>query len=136
MNANDIERLVRRLEAGDIAACEFDDADGARLVLRLAPRAGVQMVADPQTAAAPASLPSVAACVRAPRFGLYLHRHPLSDVGQVEVGQAFQAGAILGFIQAGEQLVPVSAPVAGAVQQMLAAHGELVGHGQELIRVD
>lgn len=135
MNAHDIARLVRRLEAGSISACEFDDSDGASLRLRFAPAPPDTTPAPPPTAPLAPVCSALPQVISAPRFGLYLHRHPLSDAGRVEPGQAFEAGDTLGFIQAGERLLPVQAAAAGSVSRLLVAHGALVGHGQALISI-
>ena len=135
MNAQDIERLVRRLEAGNLHACEYDESDGSTLRLQFEARvpANDAMPAEISAASAEAAPAVPALAIKAPRFGHFLHHHPLSPVGKVTVGQTFQPGDTLGYIQAGEHVVAVAATTAGTVQELLAAHNQLVGYGQALI---
>lgn len=143
MDFSDIARLVHRLEAGNLASCEFDDNDHSSLRLRFGP-VGLQPTSTSTSEPATASLaagttaaPPLAdpTTVHAPRFGIYLHHHPLSDTGGAEAGQLVQAGAIVGFIQAGEALAPVRITRAGTLHRNLVDHGALVGYGQPLVEL-
>jgi biotin carboxyl carrier protein len=143
MDFSDIARLVHRLEAGNLTACEFDDNGNSSLRLRFGP-AGSPPTSTSKPASATASVAAgtnVAASradlatVHAPRFGIYLHRHPLSDTGGAEAGQSVQVGEIVGFIQAGEAVVPVRVTRAGTLHRTLVDHGTLVGYGQPLVEL-
>lgn len=141
MDFSDIARLVHRLEASNLTSCEFDDNGHSSLRLRFGP-VGLQpastsepataLLAAGTTAAPPSADPTT---VHAPRFGIYLHHHPLSDTDGAEAGQLVQAGAIVGFIQTGEALVPVRVTRAGTLHRTLVDHGTLVGYGQSLVEL-
>jgi Biotin carboxyl carrier protein len=136
MNVQDIERLVHRLEAGRITECDFDNGDGSTLLLRFEPAASsIDAPAKlPPVAGLPA--PPIAKMLVAPRFGHFLHRHPFSDVGRVELGCVVAVGDIVGFIHAGDLLVPVCSSHAGIVSRILIDKQTLVGYGQTLATVD
>lgn len=74
-----------------------------------------------------------AVTVPSPFVGVFLHRHPLRGDDFAPPGTAVAAGQVLGLLQAGPLLRPVTAPAAGVVQQVLAAHGAAVGWGTPLV---
>lgn len=136
MTEADIVRLIRQLESTDIGQCTFQDADGSSLVLRFADDLTAE---NPHTASAP-PLPALASAapkpsgqrLRAPRFGIFLHRHPLSSAGEIAVGREVLKGQEAGFIVVEDVLVPVIASESGIVREILAPNEALVGYGQHL----
>lgn len=70
--------------------------------------------------------------IAAPTVGVFLHRHPMSDVPLVEVGTEVAAGRIVGLLAIGSLLVPVVAACDGILAEMTCAHGETAGYGTAL----
>ena len=65
--------------------------------------------------------------------GVFLHRHPMSDVPLAPEGSPVRADQVVGLLRVGPLLVPVAAPKDGIVTAMLAPHEAVVGYGAELI---
>jgi acetyl-CoA carboxylase biotin carboxyl carrier protein len=73
--------------------------------------------------------------VRASAPGAFLCRHPLRERAIVAIGEEFHAGEPIGFLQVGPLLLPVLAPLAGTVTDVLARHGTIVGYGAPLFEL-
>jgi acetyl-CoA carboxylase biotin carboxyl carrier protein len=73
--------------------------------------------------------------VRASAPGAFLCRHPLRERATIATGEEFHAGDPLGFLQVGPLLLPVLAPLAGTVTDVLARHGTIVGYGAPLFEL-
>ena len=71
--------------------------------------------------------------IAAPTVGVFLHRHPMSDVALAPEGSAVRADQVVGLLRVGPLLVPVAAPRDGIVTAMLAPHEAVVGYGAELV---
>lgn len=119
MDVAEIRRLARWMRSEGVALVEYD---GPGVSIRLA-----------SAAPPPAWLASPGReTVMADAAGTLLTRHPLAGSGFAEVGDAIAAGAILGLVQSGPLLVPVTAPVAGTLVALLADHDEAVAPGTPL----
>ena len=55
---------------------------------------------------------------------------------QVQLGDAVQAGQVLALLESMKMEVPVLAPSAGVVRQILVAVGDMVAQGDELLRLE
>ena len=55
---------------------------------------------------------------------------------EVAVGQAVQAGDTLLIVESMKMEIPVEAPAAGTVSEVLVAEGDTVADGQWLVRLD
>jgi acetyl-CoA carboxylase biotin carboxyl carrier protein len=73
--------------------------------------------------------------VTAPCVGVFLHRHPLSQAELAPPGAQVGAGQVVGLLQIGVLLVPVTAPRDGRVVARAAEHGAVVGFGAKLIEL-
>ena len=73
--------------------------------------------------------------VRASAPGAFLCRHPLRERAIIAIGEQVHAGDPLGFLQVGPLLLPVRAPLAGTVTDVLAQHGTIVGYGAPLFEL-
>ena len=71
--------------------------------------------------------------VASPGTGLFLHRHPLSQTALTAAGKVVEAGQVIGLLQVGVLLIPVTAPSAGQVAGHLVDDGVLVDFGRKLI---
>jgi len=129
MHVDDVRQLSAWLSATDIDLLELD-GPGEHLCLR---RDGAQVVAVAE-AVAPEGLapPSV---VTAPSVGVFLHAHPLRGEPLASPGSQTRAGQVLGLLQIGALLLPVTAPQGGVVQGMLVAQGTTVGYGTPLVEL-
>jgi len=76
--------------------------------------------------------------VKAPMAGLFRSAHPGSaDASPLaEKGRAVEAGAIIGFIEVGPVLLPVTAPEASVVAEVHAHAGDLIGYGDAVFATE
>lgn len=130
MTPDDIRRLVRRVRATGLAACEVE-LEGAVLRLRWG-RAGPAPAPVPMSEAMPATSPE--GVVRAPAAGVFFHRHPLTGERHRPNGAADTVD--VGFLQVGQALIGIRASSAHAASAPAVADGTLVGYGQILYALD
>ena len=127
MTFEDIERLVRRLDASNVTAFEASDG-AAALTLRFSPEPAAPRRAD----APPAADAPEAEAVRARAIGVLRLHHPCgAGVAQTYPRRA-RAGEILAFLEAGSCLRPVVMERDGTVGAPLHADGAVVGYGTPL----
>lgn len=129
MQFKDIAQLSAWLAATDIAELELL-GPGTSLRLRQN-RGGTADAADGPLQAQPGHHP-----VTAQSVGIFLDRHPLHDSPLVEAGAPVQAGQVLGLLQIGDLLLPVTAPRPGVVTGLCVPHGTVVGFGDALVALD
>lgn len=72
----------------------------------------------------------VAVC--AGSVGVFLHRHPLHGQALARTGQHLQAGQMIGLLQIGILLLPVTAPQEGTFIRYRVPEGTTVGYGTAL----
>jgi acetyl-CoA carboxylase biotin carboxyl carrier protein len=128
MQPDDIRQLSAWLEATDIDMMELQ-GPGVRLCLR---RNGTRIeIASPsaEEAAGPCTV------VEAASVGIFLHEHPLRGEPLAGRGMQVRAGQVVGLLQVGALLLPVTAPQDGTVEAVLAAQGTVVGWGTPLIEL-
>lgn len=134
MRAEQIQQIAAWLAATDIGLLELS-GPGQTLRLRH-PGSGIAILESEDAAlpgpdAAPdASQPLT---VAASSVGVFLHRHPLREEALAPPGTPVLPGQALGLLQIGPLLLPVPAPAAGIVLELLAAHGEVVGYATPLV---
>ncbi|MGJ7565285.1 acetyl-CoA carboxylase biotin carboxyl carrier protein [Variovorax sp. GB1R11] len=71
--------------------------------------------------------------VKASSVGLFLHTHPVATEPLARIGQRVGAGQLIGLLNIGPLLLPVSAPQAGIVDALHVESGIAVGYGAPLI---
>ena len=64
--------------------------------------------------------------------GVFLHAHPLHDAPMARLGEHVAIGQVLGLLQIGPLLLPVSAPVAARVTAVRLEAGRIAGYGTTL----
>ena len=74
--------------------------------------------------------------LRAGSVGLVRLAHPLREAPLVQAGEPVAAGQALLLLQVGQVLLPVTAPRAGRVRQVLVEAGAAVGYGHPLVAFD
>ena len=129
-NTDRVQQLADWLAATDIGRLELRgpgqairlQRDGAGIVVTLgAPE-------HPQRC-----VPGVAAT--AASVGVFLHRHPLHQTALAETGATVACGQVVGLLQIGALLLPVTSPCDGVVAGTLVAHGAAVGYGTRLVEL-
>ncbi|MEZ2143305.1 biotin/lipoyl-containing protein [Bradyrhizobium sp. DN5] len=121
-----VDQLSVWLKHADLALLELR---GPSATLRLVnDGASVRVVAGDESLFVDA--PSVT--VRAASPGIFLDRHPLHEHAIALTDANVRAGDPLGILQIGPLLLPVPAPRAGMVTDVLIAHGTVVGYGAPL----
>lgn len=129
MTPDEIHRLSLTAHRAGITVLEID-ANGDSLRLRLADSAPEEQA----LAAAPPPATSKPAFkgVRAPAIGIFRPVHPATGRAPVEAGQTVAKGQIVGFLQVGAALRPVTALEAGVLGGPLVEDGTVVGYGTNL----
>jgi len=129
-NSDRVRQLVDWLSETDIARLELR-GPGESICLQR--EGGRIVVAQDEPALATEDAPSVAAT--AASVGVFLHRHPLRDAAIAETGTAVRCGQIVGLLQIGALLLPVTSPCDGVVAAMLLEHGATAGYGERLVEL-
>jgi acetyl-CoA carboxylase biotin carboxyl carrier protein len=128
MQPDDIRQLSAWLEATDIDMMELQ-GPGARLCLR---RNGTRIAIASHSAEGAAGPCTV---VQAPSVGVFLHEHPLRGEPLAGRGTRVRAGQVVGLLQIGALLLPVTAPQDGIIEAVLVAQGTAVGYGTPLVEL-
>jgi len=133
MRADQIQQIAAWLAATDIGLLELR---GPGQTLRLRHQGSdVDIVETDGATGPPEATPdaSPALTVAASSVGVFLHRHPLRGEALAPPGTPVLQGQALGLLQVGPLLLPVLAPAAGIVLELLAAHGAVVGYATPLV---
>lgn len=126
MLLNEAGRIAEWLEGTDIARLELSGPDGRVVLIRRGRSVALQR----EGAAVPAGT-----SVLAPAVGVFLHHHPLHEAPLARRGEFVACGQMLGLLGIGPLLLPVLAPVAGRVAEILAPHEAVVGFGTRLMEL-
>jgi acetyl-CoA carboxylase biotin carboxyl carrier protein len=129
MQIADVQQLSAWLAATDIDLLELH-GPGEHLCLR---RDGARVEVVPGDAVQDG--PESRAVASAASPGVFLHGHPLRGETLASPGTVARAGQVLGLLQIGVLLLPVTAPAEGVVQAMLVAQGVTVGYGAPLVEL-
>ena len=128
MTPEEIGRLAEAARRAGVHELELS-GPGTSLRLRIEPEGGAEWAPAPP----PPTQPQAAErAVRSPGVGVFHHRHPLTGEGPSEPGQRVAAEQIVGFLDVGACLRPVTAPEAGVLGAPLHEDGTLVGYGTRL----
>lgn len=129
MQIESIEQLSAWLAATDIGLLELR---GPGTLLRLRNDNGTVAI-EPEADAESAAPEPVAVAARSP--GVFLHGHPMQQALLCAPGQAIVEGQVVGLLQIGELLLPVTAPCAGVIDAVPVAHATCVGYGRTLVEL-
>ena len=129
-NIDRVRQLSDWLFGTDIARLELR-GPGQHICLQ---REGNRIVAVPdEPALEHAAAPGIAAT--AGSAGVFLRRHPLRSTALAEAGDAVRCGQVVGLLQVGALLLPVTSPCDGVVAGQLVEHGTTVGYGARLVEL-
>ncbi|MGH1353547.1 MAG: acetyl-CoA carboxylase biotin carboxyl carrier protein [Thalassovita sp.] len=149
LTRDDINHILNLIDGSDFNELKLEMGD-VKLELRRrgagvasVPAAPEGPAATPVATTAPAPQPAAAAPapagggsdVPAPLLGTFYHAPKPGDPVFVQVGDTVAEDSVIGIIEVMKLMNQVHAGVAGTVTQIVAPNGELVEHGQTLIRV-
>ena len=132
-NIERVRQLADWLAATDIGRLELRGPGESICLQRENGRIAVVDDAPDEPAGEPAKVPAIAAM--APSVGVFLHRHPLRDAVLAEPGASVHRGQVLGRLQIGALLRPVTSPCDGVVAAVLVEDGTTAGFGTPLIEI-
>lgn len=124
MTNDQIAQIADWLAGTDIALLELTGPDGQWLVTNHAGKTQIALVAGHESVT-----------VKAAHAGVFLTCHPLQTEPLAIPGSPVAQGQILGLLQAGPLLLPVTAPQAGVLVKVLGADHSLVGYGSPLFEL-
>ena len=142
----DIDDILRLIDQSDFDELKLEMGD---LKLELRKRGAAPATSAPTPAAAPAPMqaaqpvpvaaPVVASGggseVPAPLLGTFYRAAKPGADPFIKIGDTVTADSVIGIIEVMKLMNQVPAGVAGVVTEILAENGQLVEHGQALIRV-
>jgi acetyl-CoA carboxylase biotin carboxyl carrier protein len=127
MSYDGIERIVRRLEQAQISTFEYQDENAC---LRLTLGGG-----NPVQASAGVKAKKPAKTGSASAAGIFTSCHPVNHEDAMASGTPVRAGQIVGYVQVGPVVRPVTASRDGVIGRRLVDNGTLVGAGQPLFEL-
>ncbi|MCE2574180.1 biotin/lipoyl-containing protein [Komagataeibacter sp. FNDCR2] len=110
-----------------------NEAAGLKLRIRVG-QAAIAAVS-PTVAAPPAQAGTAMVAVKAPYFGHLCLTHPLRDAPFAPVGAKVGQGDVVALLTLDTLQVPVPAPVAGTVVDIVAQPDALVGYGAVILNI-
>jgi acetyl-CoA carboxylase biotin carboxyl carrier protein len=144
LTRDDIDDIIRMIDNSDFDSLKLEMGD---LKLELNRRgAGAAAPAPAETAAPAAEAPAVAVAapivasgggseVPAPLLGTFYHAPKPGAAPFIKLGDTVTPDTVIGIIEVMKLMNQVTAGVSGTVVEIVAPNGELVEHGQALIRV-
>jgi acetyl-CoA carboxylase biotin carboxyl carrier protein len=127
------KQLAQWLAEADVDCLELSEPG---LRLRLVRGADGYVVEQEQALAAPpAAEPKQVTAATAPCAGLFLAAHPAQPSPLAVHGNRVRTGDVVGLLQIGLLLVPVVAPTAGFIGDILVPPGTLVGYGNRIVEI-
>lgn len=139
----DIDEILKLVDGSDFDELKLEMGD---LKLELRRRGAPAPAAAPAPAPAPVAKPAEAVAapvvasgggseIPAPLLGTFWHAPRPGAAPFVQPGDVVQADTIIGIIEVMKLMNSVPAGIAGTVLEVTAPNGELVEHGQTLIRI-
>lgn len=119
ITVDDLDRILGWMRNAKLELLSVREGD-SHVTLRLAGAAG-----------SVAASSSVEITTRA--IGTFLPAHPRRADAALKPGDRVSAGAIVGFLQTGQSLVPIIADKPGRVSAILATPGALLGYGAAVL---
>lgn len=145
LTRSDIDDILRLIDSSDFLELKLEMGD-----LKLELRRPGAVVAQPAAAVAPVAVAPAAAPVRvaapviasgggsevpAPLLGIFWHAPRPGAAPFVKPGDKVTADSVIGIIEVMKLMNSVPAGIAGTVVEITAPNGEMVEHGQTLIRI-
>ena len=118
ISLDDLDRLLGWMQQAGLQSLSVTEGN-ARLTLKLA---GV----------AP-SLPAATFDLTTKAMGAFLPSHPRRPQSALKPGDDVAAGTIVGFLQSGPTLVPITTETPGWVMAVIAEPGALLGYGSPVL---
>lgn len=138
LTRDDIDHILKMLGASDFDHLKLEMGD-LKLELRKAGSAPAAAPAAPTPPPAPTAPPAAPATggteVPAPLLGTFYHAPKPGAAPFIAVGDSVTPDTVIGIIEVMKLMNQVTAGVAGTVTEITAPNGQLVEHGQTLIRV-
>lgn len=113
----DLDRILGWMQAANLELVSVRDGD-TQLTLR-------------RTGSGRAEAPATNVVTQA--IGTFLPAHPRRPDTALKSGDRVAAGAVVGYLQAGQTLAPIVTGKAGKVSAILAAPGSLLGYGAPVL---
>ena len=141
LTMTDVDAILRLVDSSDFDALKLEIGDLKLEVNRRgappAPAPTIAPVSAP--AAAPVAAPVIASGggseIPAPLLGTFYRAPKPGAAPFVNVGDTVTADTVVGIIEVMKLMNSVTAGIAGTVTEILAENGQLVEHGQALLRV-
>ena len=118
ISLDDLDRVLDWMLAAGLQSLSVAEGD-ARLTLKLAGRAP--------------NLPASTFDVTTKAMGVFLPNHPRRPQSTLKPRDEVAAGAIVGFLQSGSTLMPITTETSGRVMAIIAEPGSLLGYGAPVL---
>lgn len=143
LTRSDIDDILRLVDASDFLELKLEMGDlklelrrpGAPVAPAVAPPVAAPAVAAPVKVAAPVIASGGGSEIPAPLLGIFWHAPRPGADAFVKAGDRVTADTVIGIIEVMKLMNSVPAGVAGVVLELTAPNGEMVEHGQTLIRI-
>lgn len=131
MHISKIRQIVEWISRANLAQFELHSGDFSLRLTRPLNRvaSGAAVTAQAAEPTAPATRIGAMATV----CGCFLSRHPGRDTPEVQPGDVIAVGTLIGLIQVGDVLLPVTATAAGTVEAFMVDEQQRVEYGTALL---
>lgn len=130
MHISKIRQIVEWISSANLAGFELHSGDFSLRLTRPLNRVAAHTA---QVIEAPAPAPTPRIGAMATVCGRFLSRHPGRDTPEVQPGDVIAVGALIGLIQVGDVLLPVTASAAGTVEAFMVEEQQRVDYGTALL---
>ena len=137
LTRRDIDDILALIDGSDFVELRLEMGD-LKLELRrpgAGPAVAAPVVAAPVAVAAPVVASGHGSPIPAPLLGIFWHAPRPGADAFVKPGDRVTADSVIGIIEVMKLMNSVPAGVAGVVIEVTAPNGEMVEHGQTLIRI-
>lgn len=143
LTRSDIDDILRLIDGSDFLELKLEMGDlklelrrpGAAPAISTAPTMAPAPVKVPAPVIAPVIASGGGSEVPAPLLGIFWHAARPGADAFVKPGDRVTADTVIGIIEVMKLMNSVPAGVAGTVLELTAPNGEMVEHGQTLIRI-